>query len=108
VPDLPIDRDGDDDRKPGCRELLAVYGVRRHLERVAGAHGSVQRAPMAIALRAEAVRELRELISAIDRRAPHVERVGEASIAREAAALKDRALKRIEELEREPSPAESR
>lgn len=49
--------------------------------------------------RSRAVRELLELIAALDRRVPQVERAGEASIAREAAALKERALKRIEELE---------
>lgn len=47
------------------------------------------------------VQHLRELIAALDRRVPHVERAGEASIARDAAALKARALKRLEELERE-------
>jgi hypothetical protein len=45
-----------------------------------------------------AVRELLELIAALDRRVPQVQRAGEASIARDAAALKTRALKRIEEL----------
>jgi chorismate mutase len=49
----------------------------------------------------ELVQELRELIAALDRRVPHVERAGEALIARDAAALKARALKRIEDLERE-------
>ena len=49
------------------------------------------------------VRELQELIAALDRRVPQVQRAGEASIARDAAALKARALKRIEELEREAS-----
>lgn len=47
------------------------------------------------------VRELQELIAALDRRVPQVQRAGEASIAREAAALRARALKRIEELEHE-------
>lgn len=47
------------------------------------------------------VRELQELIAALDRRVPQVQRTGEASIARDAAALKARALKRIEELERD-------
>ncbi len=42
---------------------------------------------------------LAELIEALDRRIPHVERAGEASIARDAAALKKKALKRIAELE---------
>jgi len=48
-----------------------------------------------------AVRELLELIAALDRRLPQVERAGEAAIAQDAAALKNRALKRIEELERD-------
>ena len=52
------------------------------------------------------MRELQELIAALDRRVPQVQRVGEVSIAREAAALKARALKRIEELEREAAAAE--
>ena len=43
---------------------------------------------------------LTELIEALDRRIPHVERAGEASIARDAAALKVKALKRIAELEK--------
>lgn len=50
---------------------------------------------------ARTVRELYELIQALDRRVPQVERVGEIAIARDAAALKLAALKRIEELERE-------
>ena len=49
--------------------------------------------------RAQTVRKLRELIAALDRRVPQVERVGEISIARAAVALKSEALKRIEELE---------
>jgi hypothetical protein len=45
------------------------------------------------------VRELRELIAALDRRVPHVERAGEISIAKDAAALKAKALQRLAELE---------
>jgi hypothetical protein len=52
---------------------------------------------MAVA-RTQLVRELRELIAALDRRVPHVERAGEAAIARDAAMLKAKALKRIAEL----------
>jgi len=48
-----------------------------------------------------AIRELLELIAALDRRLPQVERAGEEAIAHDAAALKARALKRIEELERD-------
>ena len=53
-------------------------------------------------IRAQTVRELYELIAALERRVPHVERCGEIFIARAASALKLEALKRIEELEREP------
>jgi hypothetical protein len=54
--------------------------------------------------RTQLVRELRELIAALDRRVPHVERAGEAAIARDAALLKAKALKRITELEDQNSP----
>jgi hypothetical protein len=46
------------------------------------------------------IQVLLELIEALDRRLPRVERAGEAAIALDAAALKRRALKRIAELER--------
>jgi hypothetical protein len=45
--------------------------------------------------------DLHELIAALDRRAPRLERDGEVAIARDAAALKDAALRRIAELEHE-------
>jgi hypothetical protein len=48
--------------------------------------------------RADAVSELRELIAALDRRVPRAERAGEAAIARDAAALRDRAVERLAEL----------
>jgi hypothetical protein len=54
------------------------------------------------------VRELRELVAALDRRVPQVARTGELSIARAAAALKTEALRRIAELEREAAPVEAR
>lgn len=53
---------------------------------------------------AQTIRELYELIAALDRRVPQVERVGEVSIARAASALRFEALKRIEKLEREAPP----
>jgi hypothetical protein len=49
----------------------------------------------------QTIRELREFVAALDRRVPQVERVGEADIARDAAALRTRALRRIEELAHE-------
>lgn len=43
---------------------------------------------------------LRELIRSLDGRVPHLEREGEAQIAREATALRDKALARLAVLER--------
>lgn len=45
------------------------------------------------------IRHLRELIAALDKRQPQIERVGEADIARDAAALRKKALQRIAELQ---------
>jgi chorismate mutase len=50
--------------------------------------------------RERAVRHLRELIDALNRRVPHIERVGEAKIAGDAADLMRTALKRFKELEK--------
>jgi hypothetical protein len=46
------------------------------------------------------IRDLMELIDAIDRRAPQLQRTGEAEIATTALRLRDRAAARIVELER--------
>jgi hypothetical protein len=51
------------------------------------------------ASRATLIRELNELIGALDVRLKHVERAGEAGIANDAAALKRKAMKRLAELE---------
>jgi hypothetical protein len=100
VSELRIDghRHGGDEAVGG--ELLAVHRLRRHLECVAYGRGSPRGAPMAITS-ANVLRELRELIAALDRRVPQVQRAGEIAIARDAATLRARALKRIEELERD-------
>ncbi len=71
---------------------MRVRGVSRNQEHSERAMSSIQR---------RAVRHLRELIAALDRRLPQVERVGEATIAREAAALRADAVRRIVELEHE-------
>ena len=44
--------------------------------------------------------ELLELVAALDRRVPRLEREGERDIARDAQGLRRAALKRIAELER--------
>lgn len=52
----------------------------------------------------ERARELEELIAALDRRVPHVERAGEAEIAQEAAKLRAKAVRRLEELTAQDHP----
>jgi hypothetical protein len=47
-----------------------------------------------------AIRHLRQLIDALNRRVPHIERAGEAAIARDAAELMKQALKRLKALEK--------
>jgi hypothetical protein len=51
---------------------------------------------------AVSVRELEELVEALDRRVPRVEHAGEAAIARDAAALRAKALDRLTELTSSP------
>ena len=46
----------------------------------------------------ELTRALQELIEALDRRVAHIERAGEAVIARDAAALREKAVSRLAEL----------
>jgi hypothetical protein len=80
--------------KTGRGLLLEMCDVRRGLEpRPAAA------AAMVASRHTETIRELQELIAALDRRLPQVRRAGEDAIARDAAALKIRAQRRIEELE---------
>ena len=52
-------------------------------------------------------RELEELIEALDRRVPRVERLGEATIAHDAAALRAKAIARLAELAIDPAAASS-
>ena len=78
-------------RCTSCGEILECVEV---------AAATVRPAEMAVKQK-RLVRDLLELIAALDRRVPRMERAGETSIARDAAALKARALERIAELERE-------
>jgi hypothetical protein len=52
----------------------------------------------AVVDRTTLMRHLRELIEALDRRVPHLERTGEIRIARDAAGLKKKALERLARL----------
>lgn len=51
------------------------------------------------------VLRLEELIAAVDRRVPRAERAGEAAIAREAAALRAKAVDRLAEVAHCPTVA---
>ena len=57
---------------------------------------------------APVVAALRELVEALDRRVRHVERLGEVRIAREAAALREEAATRIEQLTNRASKSDAR
>ena len=48
----------------------------------------------------EMLADLSQLIEALDRRVPHLERLGEAQIARDAAGLRQQAMNLIRRLER--------
>lgn len=59
---------------------------------------------MAVSL-TDVARRLRELIAALDRRAPRVERAAEAAIARDAALLRETAMNRLVEIADKTIPA---
>jgi hypothetical protein len=104
--ELWIESDRNDVSDAQRRQLLAVHRVRRRLERRARANESPVGAPMAVSR--QLLHELQELVAALDSRAPQVLRAGEAAIARDADALRARALERIEELEREAAAPRGR
>jgi hypothetical protein len=52
--------------------------------------------------RRDLIRELEELIVALDRRVARVEHAGEAAIARDAAALRAKAVARLQQLKALP------
>lgn len=77
--------------------------MRADLESVAAATTAIQLETMTATPTRSLADDLRELVSALDRRVPHLEREGEHAIARDASALKAEALKRIAEIERLPA-----
>ena len=99
VSDLPMFVGRDCGEDPRRVQLLAMHEVRRGLERFAVAGTAAWCGPVGLN-QTPLVGDLLELIAALDRRVPRAERAGESSIARDAAALKTRALQRVAELER--------
>ena len=45
------------------------------------------------------IEDLREIVAALDRRVPRLERAGEIAIARDAARLRDEAINRLAKLD---------
>jgi len=56
--------------------------------------------PATSALTPTLIEDLRELVAAIDRRVPRLERAGETAIARDALRLRDEAVARLATLEK--------
>ena len=91
--------DYDDGAKPEREHVLALWRLRRNLERLSTGGRAEPSVSMAVSAR-DVRRDLEELIAALDRRVPRVERAGEAGIARDAAALRAKAVARLAELTR--------
>ena len=115
---MPIDGDQLGGEAADVTKLLALSGLRRSLEPQpafeldAAMVAEVMITPANVTDLRSTMRTLVELIEAIDKRLPQVERSGESAIANAALALRTEALTRIGEIEvevagREPdgSPA---
>jgi len=80
-------------------------GLRRGLESVTtNGHGRAAGAmttPEPLGTLIDTRRELQELVAAIDRRLPQVQRTNEAAIVEAAETLRATAMRRIEEIDRE-------
>jgi hypothetical protein len=92
---VPLGVHRDDGQETRREYVLALRQMRRGVERRASA--ALGTRPMT-ATNTELARALRELIDALDRRVPRVAHVGEVTIARDAKVLRDKAVKRLEEL----------
>jgi len=97
MPGVSFDVDYDDDADARRAQLLALRHLWRDLEQLAAGIAAIARAPVAVANN-DLARTLEELIAALDRRIPHLEREGEAEIVDEAAILRKKAIERLAEL----------
>ena len=102
---MPVDRHELRGEATDVAELLALHGLRRGLEpelavELDAALVAKVTSPAGVDMN-DTLRELKELIDAIDRRLPQVERAGECAIANAALHLRIQAQQRIAELERE-------
>ena len=98
VPVLLVRTRGDDKQDAVDLNVLALRGLRRNLESGEGERlDDDSPAPMVASgpTSSAQIDDLRDLITALDRRQPRLDREGEADIARDAAALREEALARI-------------
>jgi len=106
VSEMPLARNEFGGQAADAAELLALLEVRRRVQPGAAvgfiAPGlAMKRAPTAVATLSETVLQLQDLILALDRRLPQVQRAGESAIANAALRLRMEASKRIGQLEAE-------
>jgi hypothetical protein len=97
MPGMSVAVDQHDGAQTRSDQLLAVRRLWRGLERRETRGVAARRTRMAVSVY-DLTRELEELVAALDRRLPHVQRAGETSIARDAAALRAKAVRRLAEL----------
>jgi hypothetical protein len=109
VPVLRVRSDRHDQQGALDVDVLALSRLRRDLESGAFERRPGRPAPALVVANPAASREIdemRELIAALDRRVPRLERTGEVEIARDAAALRRDALARIADLQQAASSRE--
>jgi hypothetical protein len=107
LPEMPIVRHQFRGEAADAEQLLAVLEVWRRVQpgaavgRVATRVAAVNDPSTPIDALTQTVLQLTDLITALDRRLPQVQRSGEAAIANAAVRLRTEAQKRITELEGE-------
>ena len=102
---MPVDGDELRGEAADITKLLALHGLRRGLESEPadqfGTEVVAEMTPEDLVETKTTIVQLVELIAAIDRRLPQVQRAGEAAIANAAMRLRTEASKRVVELEAE-------
>src|SRR5687767_10247515 len=109
VPEMRIARHQLRGETPQRQQLLAMLEMRRCVEPVATdrSRRAVSMTTHPVEFLTDVAAQLQELIEAIDRRLPQVQRAGEATIANAAVRLRVEAVKRLGEIEREIASRES-
>jgi len=105
MPGMPI-HFGHDERETSRRQqLLAMRALRGDVERCS-THGRAAEA-RGVAM-TEVASRLRELITALDRRAPRSRDTGETVIAQDSAALREEAVNRLADIAAQPATVQDK